>query len=324
MKRGRIITIGFLAALTVAGGLVMAVLFSPEPSFQGKSLGQWLAEYERVLSAPPVSKDVPPAYPAEALAAIQSMGQPGVDALLHRMGAKDPWWKSKLVGLAPKQSLIKVNFERTDLRRQLATAVLVELGPSASNAVPTLVAWLSDEVLENYAQQVLASIGRASVEPLRARLAHPVAKVRLRAALILGWIGPDAAPAVPDLVNFLSETNRALRSAAIRALGGIGQPREEIEQRLIAFLHTPEDALDGAAGLAALSSNTIPVLIRALTNEHPKVRLAGMAGVSLLQDIRLGKFIQTERNWRQWNERQSARFNLKALAATVRYRLAED
>jgi len=320
MKRGCLITIGFLAALGIGGALAMAVLHHREPSFQGRSLGQWMEEYERVLSAPQVSKDAPPAYPTEAVEAIRRMGQPAVDALLQQMGAKDPQWKLKLIALVQKQSLFKVEFQRADVRRGRANAVLCELGPAASNAVPTLVAWLSDDERANPAAQVLASIGRASVGPVLAQLANGDTKVRQQAVQVLGWIGPDANQAVPWLVNCLSETNRALRNAAIRALGAIGVPRDEIEPRLIGLLHQPEDAVDAACGLVCMEAKLIPMLTRALTNEHSKVRLAGMAGLAFLQDIRRMPHLQTERDRLHWKQRQSMRFNL----TTMRVRLQQQ
>jgi HEAT repeat protein len=253
-------------------------------------------------------------YPTEAVEAIRNMGQPAVDALLDRMTAKDPAWKLKLIALAEKQSLIKVDYQTAEIRRGWANSVLCELGPSASNAVPSLVAWLSDDELANPAARVLAHIGRASVGPVLVRLANGDAKVRRQAVQILGGIGPDANQAVPWLVYCLSDTNRALRGTAIRALGGIGEPRYEIEQRLTGLLHRPEDALVAACGLVSMGRNGIPVLTRALTNENPKVRLAGAGGLTFWQDIRRRPVVQTGRDRRDWTQSRSSLFNLIQLA----------
>jgi HEAT repeat protein len=284
MKRGRLVTIGFLAALGIGGVLLMVVLPSRELSYQGLTLDEWLEDFDRGFYT--ASRSIWPRspYPSDPDEAIRSMGQPAVDALLDRMTYEDPAWKLKLIALAQKQSVFKVSFKPAGARRGGAFSALCELGPSASNAVPRLVEWLSDQELEDEAELVLARIGRASVEPLRARLAHEDPKVRSQAAKVLGWIGPEAAPAVPQLLYSLSDTNRAGRSAVIRALGAIGEPRDEMEQRLIGLLHVPEGALDAAHGLVSMGTNSIPVLTRAMTNENAGVCWAGAVGVKFWQD----------------------------------------
>jgi len=301
MKRGRLITIGFFAAAGLVG-LVMAILPSRELSYQGLTLDEWLEEFDRGFYTAPKSIWPRSPYPSNPDEAIRSMGQPAVDALLDRMTYEDPAWKLKLIALAQKQSLFKVNFKPAGARRGGAFSALCELGPSASNAVPRLVAWLSDRELGDEAAMVLATIGRASVESLQARLAHEDSKVRAPAAKVLGWIGPDAASAVPQLVHSLSDTNRAVRSAAIRALGAIGEPRNKMEQRLVSLLHVPQDAFDAVCGLVLMGTNSIPVLTRAMTNEHAAVRWAGAGGVKFWQDYHRRPPANRERNPKRWRQ----------------------
>jgi HEAT repeat protein len=293
MKPARRRTLWFLAALGVVGALVMALLPSRGPSYQGLTLEEWLVEFDKGFydAAPSIFPRKP--YPSDPVEAIRNMGQPAVDALLERMTYEDPAWKLRLIALARKQSLIKVRFKPADARRGGAFSALCELGSSASNAVPRLVGLLSNDDLGIFAERVLARIGRASVEPLRARLAHEDRKVRLQAVQILGWIGPEAAPAVPQLIHSLADTNRIMRGPVIRALGAIGAPRDEMEQRLTGLLHVPEDAPDAVCGLVSLGSNSIPVLTRALTNEHSAVRAASHDGLMVWQELRREEAGQT-------------------------------
>jgi len=313
MKPARLRTVWFLVALAVVGALVMAVLPSRELSYQGLTLNEWLEDFDRGFYTAPKAIFPRSPYPSDPVEAIRSMGQPAVDALLERMTTTDPAWKLKLFELARKQSFFKVRFKPAGARRGGAFSALCELGPSASNAVPRLVGLLSDGDLGNYSEYLLASIGRASVEPLQARLASEDPKVRLQAAKVLGWIGPDAASAVTQLVHSLSDTNRAVRSAAIRALGAIGEPRDEMEQRLIGLLHVPEDAFDAACGLVLMGTNSIPVLTRAMTNEHSAVRWAGAGGVKFWQDYHRRPTANRESGPIQW--RQSARTMMLLKAA---------
>jgi HEAT repeat protein len=319
MKRGRHIKLWSLVAVGLAGTMVMVGLLSREPSFQGKSLSEWLEVYEneKASSPPPLPTNAPRPFPTEAVEAIRSMGQPAVDALLDRIRAEDPVWKLKLLALAHKQSLFKVKFQPALLRRAYASAVLHDLGSSASNAVPKLVEWLAEDEWGGGAGWLLAGIGRASVEPLRARLAHGDARDRPRAAQILGWIGPEAAPAVPQLIDSLSDTNQRMRSAAICALGAIGEPRGEIEPRLIGLLHQPEDALDAACGLVCMGSNSIPVFTRALTNENSSVRVAGAAGLKFWQDNRRRIRAWSDGNRQDLRQNISVVFDLKLVQSSL-------
>jgi hypothetical protein len=152
---------------------------------------------------------------------------------------------------------------------------------------------------------------------LQARLAHEDPKLRLQAVRILGWIGPDAASAVPQLIHSLSDTNRAVRGTAIRALGAIGEPRDEVEQRLISLLHEPEYALDAACGLVSMGTNSIPVLTRALTNEHAAVRVVGVGGLRFWHDYRRRTPAERERNRVQWRIRTSSMLNLQTFQGTL-------
>lgn len=45
---------------------------------------------------------------------------------------------------------------------------------------------------------------------------------RLKAARLLGWLGPNAADAVPALIDALQDENRSVRKAAVVTLGNIG------------------------------------------------------------------------------------------------------
>jgi HEAT repeat protein len=73
------------------------------------------------------------------------------------------------------------------------------------------------------------------------------APVRVRAALLLGRLGPDARKAVPALTRALNDRDTFVRDAAAGALGRIGPAAKEAAPAFIAFLER-QNRLASAAG----------------------------------------------------------------------------
>ncbi|MHC4759243.1 MAG: HEAT repeat domain-containing protein, partial [Planctomycetota bacterium] len=85
--------------------------------------------------------------------------------------------------------------------RVAAADALAVLGPRAKAAVPALVSQLSHEQgwVRVAAMGAMVSIGKDSVPELVKTIETDTAAPRIRAALVLGSIGPDAKEAVPAL-----------------------------------------------------------------------------------------------------------------------------
>jgi len=313
MNRERVL-IGLLLLVTIGSALLYWRL--RYPAFGGQSLNEWIEEYKEAMYL----RDNPgPNHRGAdyAVDAIRKMGPTAVSRLVGMMETKDSRLNLVLIDLARKQSLVDVPFDPASSRRSLPVEILCDLGPSASNAVPRLMRLLYDTELSTDAGRVLAAIGTASVPSLVGALAAEQGHARSLAAQALGWMGADASPAVPLLVERLQETNRVVRSAVIRSLGAIGSPKLEIEKRLTSLLHT-SDALDASCGLASLGSNCVPILTRALTNADPKVRVAGIAGLQTWRDkVKRWGWATDPRTQRHLQYSHSTIFNLKALSANM-------
>ncbi len=83
----------------------------------------------------------------------------------------------------------------------------------------------------------LRRIGSPAVPSLVRSLKSPDAAVRMRAADVLGRMGPDAKDAVPDLIEALGDDEATVRKMSIRALGQIGPGAAAAVPALIRILN---------------------------------------------------------------------------------------
>jgi HEAT repeat protein len=89
------------------------------------------------------------------------------------------------------------------------------------------------------AVDAIARIGEPAVPVLVQSLSDPDPGVRAQAARALARMGVAAKPAVPDLVKALHDSDEGVRIAAARALGQIGPAASEALPALVELLRTP-------------------------------------------------------------------------------------
>lgn len=101
---------------------------------------------------------------------------------------------------------------------------LAKLGPEAAPAIEKLLPFLGHWSGQRRYRTafVLGRIGVPAIEPLRQTLRDPRSKWHDGAAQALGWIGPEAADAVADLVLLLNEAGDETRRHAATALAKMG------------------------------------------------------------------------------------------------------
>jgi hypothetical protein len=179
-----------------------------EPICEGKPLSYWLQDDDRrvVVGSGPIlyyrTRASPDRNPRktgspwtdyvrltnEACQAINRTGAQAVPTLLRMLRANDSSLKMKLLQLAAKQSIIKIQFTPAEVLHRRAQTGFFVLGAAASNAVPDLIQ-LCDR----------------NLSPSR----------RLGAVDALGCIGPPASSAVPALVRVAGSPSVAERRAAL-------------------------------------------------------------------------------------------------------------
>jgi len=171
---------GFLGSALIA----LYFLLPREPSYEGKSLSDWLADI-----------DVGNLQSREAAdQAIRAMGTDALPWLRKMLCAEDPLWKRLVKTVNARQSIVRIPFTPTSSSRYQAVLGYGALGRLAKTEVPSLI----------HIMEVESS-----------------PQVRACVALALGGIGREAAPAIPVLARAAKEGDETLRKNAASALANI-------------------------------------------------------------------------------------------------------
>jgi HEAT repeat protein len=175
--------------------------------------------------------------------------------------------------------------EEPDPLRLLAESLLRSLGPAG---LPILTDALEDRRARRRILNVIDSPGpwgRAGVDLLTAvvRSRDPL-EVRAHAAVLLGRFGPEAASAVPALVDLLrtamSERRSMVASDCAQALAQIGPAAGDAVPALCDLTNDPlagHDAFEALARLGPGAALAVPVLTAHLTGPPEKAERAAAA-----------------------------------------------
>lgn len=119
----------------------------------------------------------------------------------------------------------------------------------------------------------------ASIEKLQADLRSDDGLTRMQAITELGYYGPLAAPAVPELTRLLDEGKLAVRHEAALTLGRIGPDAASAVPTLLKLLDEEslilkDGALRALQGIGAAAKDAIPKLTSLLDSSDDYVRVA--------------------------------------------------
>ena len=167
----------------------------------------------------------------------------------------------------------------TKLRVEEYAAELQRAGksPNSINRALAAVRWwarrLSDLAFED---RDLGREARAAVPALAAALRDRNDQVRWRAAEALGKLGPDAAAAVPALVDALDRSDMLAQEAA-KALGRMGGAARPAVSALASALtrddvYLRREAAKALVKLGPDAEEAVPVLVEALRDKDRTVR----------------------------------------------------
>lgn len=183
--------------------LVLQLTSRPEPMYDGKPLRYWAKRSRH-------------AQVDDSVRILTQMGAVAVPCLTNQLTFADgPIQKARLWIWSKLPTAITSRLpepvEASDLRAGAAW-VLIQLGPAAKAAVPSLIAALKDNDLF----------------------------VRLNAAASFGKIGPAAAPAIPALIAALGDRHRGVRFNSAYSLSLLGPLAKEAVPSLKVALNDPD------------------------------------------------------------------------------------
>ncbi len=170
-----------ILAAAIIGGLGWFAFSRVEPSFQGRPLHLWLADFD-------LSRDQ---RPERATLAVQAIGTNALPLLERMIGMQDPLWKKAILSLNHRQSFLRLQITEAGVVRYRAIEGYRVLGARAKPSVPGLI-----QILEG----------------------EPNVEVRADVAWALGAIGPEARAAIPALLRAAETPHPQLHRSALIAV----------------------------------------------------------------------------------------------------------
>ncbi len=208
-----------------------------EPVYQGKTLSEWLKIY--------ITTDVNPEEFNKAGAAVRKIGTNGIPTLLRMIRRSDSNFKKQLKALAEKQDYFTFEFEDPEFTRALAFWGFVILRDEAIIAVPELITLVKHPVGDDGRTDAIAALGtigpsaRDAVPSLMAIAGDPKDPDRWQAFSSLIEIRSSLESVVPVLVRASREPDENVRRNAVIFLSKIGRAAQLAAPALIAALSDP-------------------------------------------------------------------------------------
>ena len=252
-------------------GLVSLALFicysvnsRHEPSYAGKSLSQWMLDYES--RSPP---------PEEAVVAIRQIGTNGIPYFLTQMRASDSGLKKLLRKLVPfswhdNLSLRDISWK---LRRRAADG-LSELGTNGAAAVPVLLDLASQHPDELGVESIrtlgaLGASAEVAIPFLIQCLTNRMGEIRVVAADALSNIQRRPEIVIPALIQYLAFT-RTL-TVKISTAPDSKDMNFELHDALISIVHFRSAAKAAVPSLVSLLEDQDPIIRSVITNWLPVI-----------------------------------------------------
>ena len=238
---------------------------------------------------------------ARALAAVGPKAGPAVGALLQALNDQDPLVRAyaahAMGNIAPGiaadkkdavvKALVKLAVDPNKLVRREVREALLTIGAPSSITIPLLIKVLEEAKPEAVvmALETLSQEGKKAVPSLCKALDHE--KACYWACLVIEQIGPEAAEAVPHLMNCLERKEPEVRLEALLALAAIGEAAKPAASKVIELLESdPQLGVRYAAAHAAGKigdRRAIPVLEEAAQSQDAFLRLTAMWSLIRLQ-----------------------------------------
>jgi HEAT repeat protein len=223
-----------------------------------------------------------------ASAALKALGPKAVPDIIRMLRNKDPFIRRQVWSLTPKVPmrfrkgmLANVKPPRAGLYHIAAMRAVGAIGAEARPAIPDLARNLQGRDLQECweAGTALGRIGPDAVRVLSAALQSELPAVRQAALLGLKEIGPEAAQAIPAVIEKLGDRDEFVRGWAAQALTSIGRPA--IPQLLQTVENGTGEVRRGAAyalaGIYPSRRVATPALLKMMNDPEPESREQAIA-----------------------------------------------
>ena len=272
--------------ILACGILALALVWTlsnREPRYEGRPLGQWLAELgwqdeDEIWDANDRARE------AKAQRAREVLGRIGPEAIPHLLR----WVRYETPPPSLFRGLLRVARHHfgfaTDALRYRADGTPTAfglLGPAAAPAVPRLVTYARSGSWEVRYRSIdaLATIGPSALPALTNLLSADNGDIRCRVAQRLGRCGTNAAPAIPALVAALKDSKATVQGAAAWTLGALQLEPAVVVPALMSAARAPAPEVRGSALRALLrfgpdAQPALPLLLEAWKAPQTDTNLA--------------------------------------------------
>lgn len=265
---------------TVFGAILLAgvltyLLISPsfEPSYGGRSLGEWLdSDYRRTNG--PISPDFSNA--------IIQMGTNVVPYLVNYIRYEHPSWKSSTAGYLytnypnSRLALYVRHWLQKPYGRQFSGAhAFLFLQPHADFAAPLVIKCMDRPKCAAYVAMALSDLGEKGGPYIADVLTNCNDECVRPFTRAFYFTGTNGAPIIAALVHNIQSTNALLAAESVYALERC-RPRELVIPTLQNLMKDPRPDIRRAAvfALANSGAQARPIVIQCANDSDPGVRVA--------------------------------------------------
>jgi HEAT repeat protein len=262
-----------------------------EPRYKDRNLSEWVTLNARKGVGNHGGDD-----PEEAL---RHFGTNALPFLIRDLKYERPRWKIRVWALLhylPVSRNQQRSWSRAALNDMMrgndAVSAFQTLGDTATPAIPELSSLMfaaKDEQISRRAMQSLAAIGTPAVPALSRALTNFAAPGSFRdnAVEALAEMELQALPAVPMLIQWLQDTNPAVVTMAITALGELALWPDIVVPALTNKLRDEvvrRDVIEALGSFEKDGSPAIPSLLGFLTDSHPETVAAAASALGDIGD----------------------------------------
>ncbi|MBI1178173.1 hypothetical protein GC207_12130 [bacterium] len=287
------LAIGLLAVLGIAGFLILSP--EPEPTYNGKSLSEWLEIRARVYLGVTVKFTSEDLGQADADRAIRYIGTNALPDLLGWIAYQPSGWRLNVmtnlhrlpasIGRSP--GLLKFVYKPV-LRAELAKDGFAALGSTAAPAIPHLLQLMrshNSPAVRQRALQAMVHIGQEAVPVMIGVVSNLSQPSDLWILAPLGRLDTNVVPLIPALVSQTQNTNLTIALGIIDFLRDLSQYPELAVPALKKSLEDPRPQIrsEAAHGLGQFSGRAkpaLPALVKALRDPDDQVRAAATAAIN--------------------------------------------